>query len=145
MKTVADVLRLKQDQSVFTVSPDTMVLEGIAIMADRGVGALIVTEGDRLVGMFSERDYTRKIALMERSSRSTTVSEIMSTVLTTVTATQSIAHCMEMMTERRIRHLPVMEGERLIGLVSIGDLVKAIITDQKKTIEHLEQYIRGEQ
>lgn len=144
MKTVADVLRLKQEQSIFTVGPDTMVLEGIAVMAEYGIGALMVLEGERLVGMFSERDYTRKIALMERSSRSTTVSEIMSTVLTTVTPAQSIEHCMEMMTERRIRHLPVMEGERVIGLVSIGDLVKAIITDQKQTIEHLEHYIRGE-
>jgi CBS domain-containing protein len=144
MKTVADILRSKLNQQIHTIWPTATVLEAITLMADKGIGALIVMEGEAVVGIVSERDYARKIALMERSSYTTEVSEIMTANVITVTSEQKIQHCMELMTEKRLRHLPVLESGKLIGLISIGDVVKDIITDQESMIRQLEQYIRGE-
>ena len=135
MKSVADILKSKADHHIHTVAPTATVLEAISLMADKGIGALIVIEGEQVVGMVSERDYARKVALMERSSYNTQVC---------VTPAQSNEFCMTLMTENRLRHLPVLDNGKLVGLISIGDLVKDIISDQKSMIRHLEQYIRGE-
>jgi CBS domain-containing protein len=145
MKTVADILRSKANAQIYTIWPSATVLEALTLMADKGIGALIVMENDKVAGILSERDYARKIALMERSSYTTEVSEIMTSNVMTVSPGQTIEFCMELMTEKRLRHLPVLEGDKLIGLISIGDLVKDIISDQQSMIRQLEQYIRGEQ
>ena len=145
MKTVADILRSKANAQIYTIWPSATVLEALTLMADKGIGALIVMENDKVAGILSERDYARKIALMERSSYTTEVSEIMTSNVMTVTPGQTIEFCMELMTEKRLRHLPVLEADKLIGLISIGDLVKDIISDQQSMIRQLEQYIRGEQ
>lgn len=144
MKTVADILRSKANSQIYTIWPSATVLEALTLMADKGIGALVVMENDSVAGILSERDYARKIALMERSSYTTEVSEIMTSNVMTVTPGQSIEFCMELMTERRLRHLPVLDNDKLIGLISIGDLVKDIISDQQSMIRQLEQYIRGE-
>ncbi len=143
MTNVAQVIQHKADQQVFTISPDSTVLEAISVMADKGIGALVVTDGDRIVGILSERDYTRKIALMERSSYSTTVNEIMTSSVLTVTLSHTVEDCLQLITDRHLRHLPVVEQDKLVGLVSIGDLVKATMEDQKKMIQQLRQYISG--
>lgn len=145
MKTVADILRSKANAQIYTIWPSATVLEALTLMADKGIGALIVMENDKVAGILSERDYARKIALMERSSYTTEVSEIMTSNVMTVSPEQTISFCMELMTEKRLRHLPVLEGDKLVGLISIGDLVKDIISDQQSMIRQLEQYIRGEQ
>ncbi|MDO8266872.1 MAG: CBS domain-containing protein [Moraxellaceae bacterium] len=145
MKTVADILRSKANAQIYTIWPSATVLEALTLMADKGIGALIVMENDKVAGILSERDYARKIALMERSSYTTEVSEIMTSNVMTVSPGQTIEFCMELMTEKRLRHLPVLEDDKLIGLISIGDLVKDIISDQQSMIRQLEQYIRGEQ
>ncbi len=144
MKTIAELLKTKADAYIYTIPPHATVLEAITLMADKGIGALVVTEAETVVGIISERDYARKVVLMERSSYDTEVSAIMSHEVITVTPDQSNEHCMELMTERRLRHLPVIEDGQLVGLVSIGDLVKDIISDQQNLINHLENYIRGE-
>ena len=145
VKTVMHLLHSKPSQAVYTITPAATVLEAITLMADKGIGALVVTEGDRVVGIVSERDYARKVVLMERSSYDTAVSDIMSSQVVHVGPEQSTEQCMTVMTERRLRHLPVLdEAQRLIGLVSIGDLVKDVISEQQNIIDHLEQYIRGE-
>lgn len=144
MKTIAELLKLKSDQHTHTISPQATVLEAITLMAEKGIGALVVTEGDRVVGIVSERDYARKVVLMERSSYNTVVDAIMTHNVITVTPDQSNEYCMALMTEKHLRHLPVLENGKLIGLISIGDLVKDIITAQKDMINHLESYIRGE-
>lgn len=144
MKTVADILKAKPHAQLYSIWPTATVLEAITLMADKGVGALVVVEGETLVGIISERDYARKVVLMERSSYNTEVSEIMSTDVITVSPTHSNEACMLLMTDKRLRHLPVLEGERLVGLISIGDLVKDIISDQQSMIRQLESYIRGE-
>lgn len=144
MKTVADILRSKPQAQVYSVTPTTTVLEAMALMAEKGIGALVVVQGERVVGIVSERDYARKIVLMERSSYSTEVDEIMTTDVITVHPGQSNEFCMGIMTEKRLRHLPVLLDDKLIGLISIGDLVKDIISDQQSLIQQLEQYIRGE-
>ena len=143
MTNVAQVIQHKADQQVFTISPDSTVLEAISVMADKGIGAFVVTDGDRIVGILSERDYTRKIALMERSSYSTTVNEIMTSSVLTVTLSHTVEDCLQLITDRHLRHLPVVEQDKLVGLVSIGDLVKATMEDQKKMIQQLRQYISG--
>lgn len=143
MPTAADVLRAKNLSETYQVTPDTSVYEAIRLMSDKGIGALVVMQGNRLVGMFSERDYTRKIALMDRSSRTTPVSDIMSTTLTTVTPTTSIDECLSLMTDKHIRHLPIMQEGELIGMLSIGDLVKTMIHEQQKMIQQLQSYITG--
>ena len=144
MLSVSDALRAKSYQEVFHVTPDTTVFEAIRLMSEKGIGALVVLHQGRLVGVFSERDYTRKIALFDRSSRTTRVSEIMTTTLTTAEPHLSIPHCLSLMTDKHIRHLPILNAEgQLIGMLSIGDLVKAMIEQQQKTIEQLQSYISG--
>jgi CBS domain-containing protein len=125
------------------VSPDASVLDAIITMAEKGIGSLLVMEDDRLRGIITERDYARKVIVKGRSSKTTLVSEIMSTTVVTTSSAQSVQKCMEVMTEKRIRHLPVLEDNCVIGLISIGDLVQAIISDQQEEIQHLEQYISG--
>lgn len=145
MKTVAQLLRDKQSQTVHTVRSDATVLETLQLLAEHNVGALpVVDPNGELVGVVSERDYARKVVLKGRSSVGTPVSAIMSSPVITVTPLQSIQFCMDLMTERHLRHLPVIDGERLIGLLSIGDLVKDALAEQKSLVEQLERYIRGE-
>ena len=142
MKTVANILDAKGSET-FEVDPGASVYEALNILADKNVGALVVTDGGTLVGIISERDYARKVVLVERSSRDTLVSEIMSSDVKTVAPTSSVDDCMELMTERHIRHLPVLEGGRLVGVISIGDVVKAVIADLATLVEQLDSYIRG--
>lgn len=143
MTTVAQVLQAKADQETISIDPQATVLEAISLMATKGIGAVLVLDGEKVVGILSERDYTRKIALMQRSSEQTLVSEIMTPHVITVQRNHTVEDCLALMTERHLRHLPVVENEKLIGLVSIGDLVKAAMEDQKKLIEQLQQYISG--
>jgi CBS domain-containing protein len=128
---------------IFSVSPDATVYEAIEMLDQKNVGALLVMEGKKLVGMVSERDYTRKVVLRGKRSRETTVSEIMSTDLKLVSPQEGVETCMRLMTDKRIRHLPVMDGDKVIGIISIGDLVKWIIATQSAAIAHLESYISG--
>jgi len=145
MKTVAQILSGKAMQELYTIAPDDSVLDALTLMADKNVGALPVTYAEgRLVGIVSERDYARKMVLRGRSSFATPVSEIMTAAVITVDPRQSIAECMELCTDRHLRHLPVVEDGKLIGLLSIGDLVKEVIAEQGELIQHLEGYIRGE-
>ncbi len=144
MKSVRDILKTKAITQTYNVQPGTKVLDAIKLMAEKGVGALVVLENGKLVGIVSERDYARKVVLMERSSHTAEVREIMSPNVITVTPGESIEHCMEVMTEKRLRHLPVLEGDELVGMISIGDIVKNIISDQQFLIRQLEGYIRGE-
>ena len=144
MKTAADLLKSKLHQTVFTIAPTASVFDAVKLMADKDIGALLVMEGEQVAGIFTERDYARKIALMSRSSRDTPVREVMTPEVMYVRPDQTSEECMALMTENRLRHLPVMDGRRLLGLVSIGDLVKDIISDQQFTIQQLEHYITGE-
>ena len=144
MTTVADILRSKADTVVHTIGAEASVFEAVGLMAQKNIGALLVVERGRVIGMVTERDYARKIALMDRSSRDTSARSIMSSPVRCVHAGHTTAECMALMTENRLRHLPVMEGDKLIGLVSIGDLVKDIISEQKFIIEQLEHYIAGQ-
>jgi CBS domain-containing protein len=130
--------------AVWSIAPNSMVFDAIQLMADKNVGALPVVDNGQLVGMISERDYTRKVALKGRSSKDTPVREIMSHEVVTVNVADTISECMRLMTDSRIRHLPVMEGKKMMGLVSIGDLVRGIISAQTATIEFLEKYITGD-
>lgn len=141
MTNVAQVLQDKIEQTIFTISPEATVLEAISLMANKGIGAVVVTDQDKVVGILSERDYTRKIMLMERTSKKTSVSEIMTAKVLTVTKSTSVEDCLGLMTDRHLRHLPVVENDKLIGLISIGDLVKAVMEDQRKLIDQLQQYI----
>ena len=142
MQTVRQVLQGK-GREVATIGPETSVYDALALMADKGIGALVVTQGPVVVGLISERDYARNVALKGRNSRETPVGDIMTTRVACVGPDQTVQECMTIMTEMRVRHLPVMEGETLAGLVSIGDLVKAIIEEQEALIEHLVRYING--
>ena len=143
MTTAADILRSKKDQSVYTIAPTASVYDALVKMSEKRVGALLVMEDGEVVGIITERDYARKIALMSRLSRETDVSEIMTSAVMYVSPSQTSEECMALMTENRLRHLPVMDGDRLLGMVSIGDLVKGIISEQKFIIEQLEHYITG--
>lgn len=144
MKTVAELLRSKAQASVYSIAPTDSVLDAITLMAEKGIGALVVLANGRLAGIVSERDYARKVALLERSATSTPVAEIMTADVLTVGPRDSAQHCMQLMTDRHLRHLPVVAEGELIGLLSIGDLVKDTIAEQASLIEQLEQYIRGE-
>jgi CBS domain-containing protein len=139
----ADAILQVKGNSIHAISPGTTVFEAIQHFADKNIGALLVMDGPRLLGVFSERDYTRKIALQGRNSRDTLVGEIISLDVIRVTPQTPVQECMQLMTEHRVRHLPVLEGERVIGVLSIGDLVNWIITAQSATISHLESYIAG--
>ncbi|EXB27855.1 CBS domain protein [Acinetobacter baumannii 1437282] len=143
MTIVAQVIKNKAVQSIFTISPNATVLEAIKIMAEKGVGALVVAEDEKVVGIFSERDYTRKIALMERSSNNTPVADIMTSKVISVSLNHTVEECLQLMTNRHLRHLPVLDQEKLVGFISIGDLVKAAMDDQRILIEQLQQYISG--
>lgn len=143
MTIVAQVIKNKAVQSIFTITPNATVLEAIKIMAEKGVGALVVAENDQVLGIFSERDYTRKIALMERSSNNTPVSVIMTSKVISVGLNDTVEECLQLMTDRHLRHLPVLEQGKLVGFISIGDLVKAAMEDQRLLIEQLQQYISG--
>jgi CBS domain-containing protein len=139
---INEILSYKSSQ-LWTVSPDATVFDAIQIMAERNVGAVLVMATDKLVGIATERDYTRKVALKGKSSRETKVSEIVSTPPITVTPAHTVEECMKLMTTHRVRHLPVVDGDKVTGLVSIGDLVNWIISAQSVTIHQLESYITG--
>lgn len=144
MKTVAQVIQTKKIKLVHTVDADDTVLHALQVMADHNIGALPVTENGRVVGVISERDYARKCVLKGRASVGTMVREIMSSPAITVNSKMSVQECLSLITDRHLRHLPVLEGNQLVGLVSIGDLVKETIAEQEQLIRQLEQYIRGE-
>ncbi|APQ12643.1 histidine kinase [Pseudomonas oryzihabitans] len=144
MKTVAQLLAAKTQQAVYTTTPEASVLEALQLMADKNVGALPVVRGSELVGIVSERDYARKMVLQGRSSYATPVSTIMTAAVIIILPQQTVAECLALMTEHRLRHLPVMGNGQLIGLLSIGDLVKETMVEQAELIRQLEGYIRGE-
>lgn len=144
MKTVKELLTAKLEADTHYIAPTATVWDAIKLMTDKGVGALLVTEGDNLVGIISERDYMRKVALMGRASQTTAVNEIMTPNPFAVTLDESTEVCMELMSEKRIRHLPVLANNKPIGMLSIRDLLENIMVEQKHLIEQLEQYIRGE-
>ncbi len=141
LDTVESILRQKRSV-VWTVSPETTVYEALALMADKEIGALLVVSDDRLVGLISERDYARKVILHGRSSKDTTVGEVMSEAVA-VSPRMTVSACMELMTDHRRRHLPVLDGDRVIGVLSIGDLVNWIVKSQEETIQQLHGYIAG--
>ncbi|MDR5753808.1 MULTISPECIES: CBS domain-containing protein [unclassified Caballeronia] len=143
MATVMQLLNAKTDASVHTIDVGASVYDAIALMSRQGIGALIVTEGSAVRGIVTERDYARKVVLKERSSKSTYVSEIMSRALRYVRPRQTTDECMTLMNEHRIRHLPVIDGGQLVGMVSIGDLVKNLIDEQQFAIDQLERYVSG--
>jgi CBS domain-containing protein len=140
--TIEAILAQKGTET-FTISPEATVYDAIALMAEKNVGALLVAEYDRLVGMISERDYTRKVMLRGKRSRETFVREIMSSDLTVVSPREPVENCLRTMTDKRVRHLPVLEGDTIRGVISIGDLVKWVIATQSAAIQHLEMYISG--
>jgi CBS domain-containing protein len=142
MQTVNHLLQLKGGQ-IFSVTPGDSVLRAVELMATRHVGALLVMQQGALLGIISERDYARKVILKNRSSHDTPVGDIMTTSPVTVTPNHTVHQCMELMTDGRFRHLPVVEGGRVVGMLSIGDLVKAVIEEQRGQIEQLERYIAG--
>jgi CBS domain-containing protein len=133
----------RKSRALFSVPPTAAVLEAIRAMAEHHVGALLVMSGERLEGIVSERDYARKVILLGRSSADTPVRDIMSAPVVTVTPDTTVPTCMQLMTDKRIRHLPVLEGGRVIGMISIGDLVKAVMAEQQQQIEQLESYIHS--
>lgn len=142
MKAVADVLQAKGSE-VWTIPPETIVFDALKIMAEKNVGALVVLDGSEVAGILSERDYARKVILHGKSSRELTAREIMSTDVYFVRPEENIADCMALFTNKRVRHLPVLQNDQLIGIISIGDVVKAVIAEQEYTIKHLENYITG--
>ena len=140
--TISEILNHK-GSTVYSVAPDAMVFEAIKLMAEKNVGALLVMKGEKLVGIISERDYTRKVFLRGKSSKETGVDEIMSSNVSTTKPSESVDECLRLMTDKHIRHLPVTDGGKVIGVISIGDLVKHVISCQSATIAHLENYISG--
>ena len=144
MKSVAQILKAKADQTVYTIAPTASVFDAVKLMAEKNIGALVVMEGEKIAGIITERDYARKIVLMARSSKDTPVRDIMTSSAMYVSPTHRSEECMALMTASRVRHLLVIENGKLTGLVSIGDLVKETISEQKFIIEQLEHYITGD-
>lgn len=142
MKTIKEILKNKPDV-VYSVSPNVSVLEALQEMLEKNISALLVIENDLLHGIFTERDYARKIILQGKSSKDTPVNEVMTASPHTITAAERIDHCMQLMTNKHVRHLPVLDGEKVVAMISIGDLVKYIIQDQQQTISQLESYINS--
>ncbi len=142
MKTVKHLLE-KKGYEVWSLGPDQTVYEALALMTAKNVGALAVLDNGQLIGVFTERDYARSLPLAEKSSKDIKVAEVMTRRVVVVHPEQTVEECMALMTEKRVRHLPVLEGEELVGIVSIGDLVKSIIAEQQFLIEQLERYITG--
>jgi CBS domain-containing protein len=133
----------QKGNAIYSVSPDDSVYDAVSLLAEKNVGAVLVMDGEKLVGLVSERDYTRKVMLRGKRSRETKVAEIMSADLKTVHPREAVADCLRLMTDKRIRHLPVVDGDRVVGVISIGDLVKWVIDCQSAAIAHLESYIHG--
>jgi CBS domain-containing protein len=144
MTILFHILKSKADQAVYTISPTALVFDAVKLMAEKNIGALVVLEDERIVGIVTERDYARKIALLARTSTKTFVRDIMSTSVMYVRPSHTSEECMALMTEHRLRHLPVIDNGKLVGLISIGDLVKDIISEQKFIIDQLEHYIAGD-
>lgn len=142
MKTIGQIIQMK-GREAWTVSPTTTVFAALELMAEKDIGALVVVEGEDVVGIFSERDYARKVILEGKSSRNIPVSSIMTKHVICVRPEQTVNKCMALITEKRIRHLPVLENDKLVGVVSIGDIVKAVINEQQIMITHLEDFIYG--
>lgn len=140
MQTVRDLLRAKGPE-VHAVAPDAAVIDALRLMAQKGIGAVLVMEGRQLIGILSERDYARKVVLHERSSASTPVTEIMTREVVAVPPEAGVKACLQILTDHRIRHLPVMEDGQIVGVVSIGDLVKAVIDEQRRELDQLQHYI----
>ncbi len=140
MTLVSQILQLKGSQT-WTIAPTASVFDALTLMAEKDIGALLVVENDEVVGIFSERDYARKIILHGKSSRDTEIQEIMTSEVLCISSDQSVTKCMALMTDKRIRHIPVLDDGQLVGVISIGDVVKAIITEQQIIINHLEDYI----
>jgi CBS domain-containing protein len=141
---VSGILVRKKNSAVWSIGPNAMVIDAIRLMGERNVGALPVVDNGTLVGIVSERDYTRKVILKGRSSKETPVNEIMTKQLVTVNPRESVTECMRIITEKRVRHLPVLEGADLVGILSIGDVVNWLISAQRATIDNLERYITGD-
>ena len=144
MKSVADILRSKPDQTVYNIAPGDSVFDALRLMADKNIGALLVVEEGKIVGMLTERDYARKVILRDGSSKLITVREVMTSSVMYVRPNQTNEECTALMTDNRLRHLPVIDNDKLLGLVSIGDLVKDIISEQQFIIEQLQHYIQGQ-
>ncbi len=142
MKTISDVLREK-GRAVWTIDANASVFDALKLMAEKEIGALMVIEDGRLAGVMSERDYARKVVLLGRSSKNTPVREIMTRKVLYVKPGQTVEECMALMTDKHIRHMPVLDGDLMVGIVSIGDIVKSVISEQQFLISHLENYIRG--
>jgi CBS domain-containing protein len=142
MKTLTQLLQAKGGET-YAIGPDARVYDALKLMAEKDVGALVVTEGGKLAGIISERDYARKVILHGKSSYDIPVRDIMTAKVVTVQPAQTVEDCMALMTSRRVRHLPVVDGERLVGVLSIGDLVKEVIAEQEQTIKQLESYIHS--
>lgn len=142
MTLISQIIQSK-GKNVWTISPETTVLDALSLMAEKDIGALVVVEDNNVVGIFSERDYARKVILKGRTSNDTMVKEIMTSEVVCVRPSQSVTKCMALMTDKRIRHLPILEDGQLVGVISIGDVVKAIITEQQVMIDHLEDYLYG--
>ncbi|MBN1397680.1 MAG: CBS domain-containing protein [Bacteroidetes bacterium] len=142
MTTVKNILQSKSNE-IWSTSPDTLVFDALKVMAEKNIGALLVMEADKLAGIFSERDYARKVALKGETSHNTVVRNVMTADVVSVAQDQPIEKCMTLMTDNHIRHLPVLEGDKLKGMISIGDVVKALISQHEDTIKQLENYITG--
>lgn len=143
MATVSQILKSKPDQTVHAVAPTATVFDALKLMAEKNIGAVVVVDGTRIAGLLTERDYARKVVLLQKSSKEIPVREIMTAPVMCVSPERTSEECMAVMTENRFRHLPVLEGGKLIGLVSIGDLVKDVISEQKFQIEQLQHYVAG--
>lgn len=144
MKSIVQILRSKPEQTVQAIAPSASVFDAVKMMAEKNIGALLVMEEVKVVGIITERDYARKVVLMDRSSKQTPVRDIMTSPVMYVRPDQTNEECMALMTDHRVRHLPVMDHGKLVGLISIGDLVKDIISEQKLIIQQLEHYIMGD-